>query len=102
MKGINDLDRAGSALTVWEMTKSGAKMTEVAQKSAARFVVALDAVEDRILPVDREVATLWVTVLSVSEKHGDDTGIAATDWVPCSGDAQHRPHDPSRAKTIGS
>jgi hypothetical protein len=40
------MDRAGSALTVWEMTKSGAKKTEVAQKSAARFVEALDAVED--------------------------------------------------------
>lgn len=84
------------------MTKSGAKKTEVVQKSAARFVVALDAVEDRILPVDREVATLWVTVLSVSEKHGDDTGLVATDRVACSGDTQHRPHDRSRAKTIDS
>ncbi|APX83469.1 hypothetical protein BV511_01140 [Methylorubrum extorquens] len=102
MKGINDLDRAGSALTVWEMTKSGAKKTEVAQKSAARFVVALDAVEDRILPADREVATLWVTVQSVSEKHGDDTGTVATDRVPGPSDAQHRPHDRSRAKTIDS
>jgi hypothetical protein len=84
------------------MTKNGAKKMEVVQKSAARFVVALDAVEDRILQVDREVATLWVTVLSVSEKHGDDTGIVATDRAPCSGDAQHRPHDRSRAKTIDS
>ncbi|WP_245296421.1 hypothetical protein [Methylorubrum extorquens] len=96
------MDRAGSALTVWEMTKSGAKKTEVAQKSAARFVVALDAVEDRILPADREVATLWVTVQSVSEKHGDDTGTVATDRVPGPSDAQHRPHDRSRAKTIDS
>lgn len=39
---------------------------------------ALFALGDRLLPVTREIAELWGELLAESEKHIDDTGLAAT------------------------
>lgn len=38
----------------------------------------LRAYEDRILPIDERVARVWATMLAQSNKHIDDTGLAAT------------------------
>ncbi len=82
LKGVNDADLAISTLTVREVTKGigrlRARKPEVAQAIAARVDLAFEAFGDRILPVDRAVAALWGELLADSEKHVDDTGIAAT------------------------
>ncbi len=85
LKGVNDADLAISTLTVREVTKGigrlRARKPEVAQAIAARVDLAFEAFGDRILPVDRAVAALWGELLADSEKHVDDTGIAATAQV---------------------
>jgi toxin FitB len=82
LKGVNDADIAISALTVREVTKGvvrlRARKPEVAEEIERRVAATFDAFVDRILPVDRDVAALWGTLLADSEKHVDDTGIAAT------------------------
>ncbi|MBB6254996.1 putative nucleic acid-binding protein, partial [Nitrospirillum iridis] len=44
----------------------------------ARVQASFDALADRILPVDREIAALWGRLLGTNDKHTDDTGLAAT------------------------
>jgi predicted nucleic acid-binding protein len=44
----------------------------------ARTDAAFDAFAGRILPVDRAVARVWGEALAETEKHIDDTGLAAT------------------------
>ncbi|BCM87607.1 PIN domain-containing protein [Methylobacterium indicum] len=82
LKGVDDADIAISALTVREVTKGVAKFRarkqDIAQEIERRVAATFDAFVDRILPVDRDVAALWGNLLADSEKHIDDTGIAAT------------------------
>ncbi|MGN7126774.1 type II toxin-antitoxin system VapC family toxin [Methylorubrum thiocyanatum] len=82
LQGVDDSDLAISALTVREVTKGvvklRAKKPGVAREIEERVAMAFDAFEGRILPIDRDVATLWGTLLADSEKHIDDTSLAAT------------------------
>jgi hypothetical protein len=79
---VDDTDLAISALTVREVTKGVEKLRlrklDVAAAIEARVQANFDAFGDRILPVDRDVSELWGSLLAASEKHIDDTGLAAT------------------------
>lgn len=82
LKGVDDTDLAISALTVREVRKGierlRAKKPGIADQIEARVSEAFDAFGERILPITREVADLWGQLLAASEKHADDTGLAAT------------------------
>lgn len=79
---VDDADLAVSTLPVREVQKGIAKLRprkpEVADAIAARTDQAVSALGDRLLPVTREIAELWGELLAASEKHIDDTGLAAT------------------------
>ena len=79
---LADADLAISALTVREVCKGVVKLRAtkpaVAGQIEARVSAAFDAFGERILPITREVADLWGQLLAGSEKHVDDTGLAAT------------------------
>lgn len=82
---VDDLDLAIGAITVREIWKgierkraTDAVLAEVLQ-TAAEGVFA--AFRDRILPVDEAVAAHWGVLLGRSEKHVEDTGLAATAYV---------------------
>ncbi len=85
LQTVDDAELAISALTVREVTKGIAKLRktkpDVARSLARRIDALIDAFGGRILPVDRLVATAWGEALAVSEKHIDDTGLAATATV---------------------
>ena len=82
LKSVDDNDLAISALTVREIAKGVAKLRKTKPETAASLgatVTAIfDAFEERILPIDRAVATAWGEALGESEKHVDDAGLAAT------------------------
>lgn len=82
---IDDVDLAISALTVREVTKGIEKLRrskpDVADQIATRVVAIFEALDGRILPVDRAVAAAWGEFLAASEKHADDAGLAATAHV---------------------
>jgi predicted nucleic acid-binding protein len=79
---IDDRDLAVSALTVRETANGIARLRaskpDVASAIERRVEAAFDAFGERILPVTREIAALWGEPLSESEKHIEDTGLAAT------------------------
>jgi len=79
---VNDADLAISALTVREVTKGierlRAKKPDIAAAIETRVNGAYQAFGERILPVSPEVARLWGELLAESDKHIDDTGLAAT------------------------
>ena len=79
---VDEVDLAVSALTAREVQKGIARLRmrkpEVAALIAARVESALSALGDRLLPVTRDIAELWGELLAASEKHIDDTGLAAT------------------------
>ena len=79
---VDDKDLAISALTAREVRKGVVRLRSkkpgVARAIEARVIQAFDAFGDRLLPVSREVAELWGELLAESEKHVDDTGLAAT------------------------
>ncbi len=82
LKSVNDADLAISALTVREIAKGVSKLRKTRPETAAALDTAVaaifDAFEGRILPIDRSVAVVWGEALGHSEKHIDDTGLAAT------------------------
>ena len=82
---VDDTDLAISALTVREVTKGVEKLRvrkpDVAAAIEARVQASFDAFGDRILPIDRDTSELWGALLGASEKHIDDTGLAATAHV---------------------
>ncbi|MDQ0471614.1 type II toxin-antitoxin system VapC family toxin [Labrys wisconsinensis] len=82
---IDDAELAISALTVREVAKGVTKLAfskpGVADQIATRTSAIFDALEGRILSVDRQVARVWGEALAQSEKHVDDTGFAATALV---------------------
>ena len=82
LSGIDDVDLAISALTVREVCKGIARLRSSDPASAAaiaeRVTRVFDALDGRILPVNRRVAQLWGELLAVAEKHIDDAGLAAT------------------------
>jgi predicted nucleic acid-binding protein len=45
------------------------------------MTTVFDAFDNRILAVDRAIAEVWGEMVATSEKHIDDTGLAATAWV---------------------
>lgn len=79
---IDDADLAISVITVREVRK-GIERLKLAKPEIARLIddrvrgIFL-AFGDRILPITREIAELWGELLAGSEKHVDDTGLAAT------------------------
>ena len=79
---VDDADLAVSALTIREVHKGIARLRPrkpaVAQVIGERVDAAVAALGDRLLPITREVAELWGELLAESEKHIDDTGLAAT------------------------
>ena len=79
---VDDADLAISALTVREVRKGIVRLRsrkpDVAGRIEARVNEAFAAFGERLLPVGREVAELWGELLAESEKHVDDTGLAAT------------------------
>jgi predicted nucleic acid-binding protein len=81
LKSVDDADLTISALTVREIAKGVAKLKKTKPETAAALEVTVkaifDAFEGRILPIDREVATVWGEALGASEKHIDDAGLAA-------------------------
>ncbi|UHD45817.1 type II toxin-antitoxin system VapC family toxin [Aureimonas altamirensis] len=85
LASVDDADLAISALTVREIVKGVAKLRktkpDVATAVDGSISAILDAFDDRILPVDRAVATSWGQLLGDSDKHIDDTGLAATALV---------------------
>ena len=82
LKTVDDADLAISALTVREIAKGVARLRKAKPETAAALGAAVtkifDAFEGRILPIDRPVAEAWGETLGQSEKHVDDTGLAAT------------------------
>lgn len=82
LKLVDDVDLAISTLTVREIKKGIVRLRTTKPKIAGeietRVVAAFDAFDERILPVSRQVAELWGELLAGSEKHIDDTGMAAT------------------------
>jgi predicted nucleic acid-binding protein len=82
LRSVDDVDLAISALTVREVSKGVAKLRdgkpEVADRLEQRVAEVFTAFGERILPVSREVAELWGQLLAESDKHVDDTGLAAT------------------------
>lgn len=85
LKSVDDADLAISALTVREIAKGIAKLRKTKPETAAALGATVkaifDAFEERILPIDRAVATAWGEALGESEKHVDDAGLAATALV---------------------
>lgn len=79
---VNDSDLAISAMTVREICKGierlRCKKPEVAKELAAQTDAVFMAFDERILPINTVVAASWGEMLAESEKHIDDTGIAAT------------------------
>lgn len=79
---VDDAELAIRALTVREVRKGVIKLRarrrEAADQIEARVNEVFDAFGDRILPVTWEVANLWGELLGQSDKHVDDTGLAAT------------------------
>jgi predicted nucleic acid-binding protein len=79
---VDDADLAISALTVREVRKGVVRLRsrkpDVAGQIEARVNEAFAAFGERLLPVGRQVAELWGELLAESEKHVDDTGLAAT------------------------
>lgn len=79
---VDDDDLSVSALTVREVRKGIARLRarkpDAATAILARVDGALAALGDRVLPVTREIAELWGELLAESEKHIEDTGLAAT------------------------
>ena len=79
---VDDADLAISALPVREVRKGIVRLRsrkpDVAGRIEARVNEAFAAFGERLLPVGREVAELWGELLAESEKHVDDTGLAAT------------------------
>ena len=82
LNSVDDADLAISALTVREIAKGVAKLRKTKPETAAALDAVVsaifDAFEGRILPIDRPVAAAWGESLAESEKHVDDTGLAAT------------------------
>ncbi|MBK3406140.1 putative nucleic acid-binding protein [Sphingomonas sp. BE270] len=82
LKGIDDADLVISALSVREIVKGVAKLRTTKPETAAVLDAAVSAIFDafdgRILPIDRPVASAWGEMLAASDKHVDDTGLAAT------------------------
>ena len=79
---VDDADLAISTLTVREVTKGieklRAKKPDIAAAIEARVDGTYRAFGDRVLPISPEVAKLWGELLAKSDKHVDDTGLAAT------------------------
>jgi predicted nucleic acid-binding protein len=82
LKGVDDADLAISVLAVREITKGITKLGKTKPETAAllgaNVARIFDAFDGRILPVDRFVAAAWGQALGESDKHIDDTGLAAT------------------------
>ncbi len=82
LKSVDDTDLVISALTVREIAKGVVKLRKTKPDTAAALAANIAAIfaafDGRILPIDREVASVWGEALGESEKHVDDAGLAAT------------------------
>ena len=79
---VDDSEIAISALTIREVTKGIVRLKATKPSVAAMIEARVDGVHEalgeRILPVSADIAKLWGAMLAESEKHIDDTGLAAT------------------------
>lgn len=82
LDGVDDSGLAISALTVREVQKGIVRLRsrkpEIADEIETRVTEVFSAFGDRILPITRDIAELWGSLLGESEKHVDDTALAAT------------------------
>ena len=82
LKSVDDTDLAISAVTVREIAKGVAKLRKTKPETAttlnATITAIFDAFDERILSIDRAVASAWGEALGESDKHVDDAGLAAT------------------------
>lgn len=82
LETIDDIDLAISVLSVREISKGIEKKRQKDEVTAAIIeagaIRIFNAYSGRILPVDDAVARCWGTALGQSDKHIDDTGLAAT------------------------
>lgn len=85
LDAVDDADLAISVLTVREVRKGIVKLRAnkpaVAEAIDRRTAEIFAVFGERILPVSREIADHWGELLGQSEKHIDDTGLAATAHV---------------------
>ncbi len=79
---VDDIDLAISVISVREISKGIEKKRKTDEAVANAIAKAAEAIfaayNGRILPVDEVVAHRWGVMLGQSDKHTDDTGIAAT------------------------
>ncbi|MFG1379127.1 type II toxin-antitoxin system VapC family toxin [Xanthobacter autotrophicus] len=83
LNSVDDQDLAISVISVREISKGIEKKREagdvaLANELSAAADLIFSAYSGRILPVDEAVARFWGAALGQSDKHVDDTGIAAT------------------------
>lgn len=79
---LNDANLAISVLTVREVTKGIVRLRsrkpDAADAIAERAAQVFERFADRTLPIGSDIAALWGELLAESERHIDDTGLAAT------------------------
>lgn len=82
---VNDSDLAISVISVREISKGIEKKRKTDQDVANALEEAANRVftafEGRIIPIDETIARCWGRMLAHSDKHTDDTGLAATSKV---------------------
>jgi predicted nucleic acid-binding protein len=82
LASVDDSDLPISVITVREVRKGvirlRARKPAVAKQIEDGVANTLTAFGDRVLAVTQEIADLWGELLAESEKHIDDTGLAAT------------------------
>ena len=82
LKSVDEEQIRISVITVREL-RYGSEKARVERHAAAlpidaRVSAILGAYAGRILPIDAEIAVAWAGMLARSNKHVDDTGLAAT------------------------
>ena len=85
LKTVDDEELVISVISVREIWKGierkRRKDAAVGYRLEAGVQAMFDAYRGRVLPVDEAVARRWGMMLAESDKHVDDTGLAATAYV---------------------
>jgi predicted nucleic acid-binding protein len=80
--GVDDSDLAISVISVREIFKGVEKKRKTDRSVAEELAEAANrifaAYVGRIIPIDEAIAKCWGEMLGRSDKHTDDTGLAAT------------------------
>lgn len=82
LSSVPDTDLAISVLSIREarrgISKLAAMKPAIAAQISSRLDLAIHAFDNRVIGVDAPIATAWGEMLGRSNKHVDDTGLAAT------------------------